>query len=60
MTPEEFAKKMKEIAESKDYKKFRDSENLHMEADMLLCRVLIELGYIDGVKIFKEMEKWYA
>jgi 5'-deoxynucleotidase YfbR-like HD superfamily hydrolase len=54
MTPEEFAEKMKEIEIS------FDPEKAHSKADDLLCAVLRELGYEDGIKIFEEMEKWYA
>ena len=58
MTPKEFEKRMKEIAESEG--RYRDAENTHSEADELMETVLKELGYGDGVKIFREMDKWYA
>lgn len=51
MTPEEFAKRMQQIADS-------DSpEDGHIEADELMCFVLRKLGYEDGVDIFDAMEK---
>ena len=54
MTPEEFKKEMEEIEQ------VGDGEIRHDFADTLLCEVLEELGYSEGVKIFKSMEKWYA
>ena len=54
MTKEEFAEKMAEIA------KGGDIEASHEDADDLMCQVLTEWGYGDGVKIFEEMSKWYA
>lgn len=51
---EEFAEKMAEIA------KGGDVEASHGDADELMCQVLTEWGYGDGVKIFEEMSKWYA
>ena len=37
-----------------------DIEGAHSEADDLMCQLLEELGYEEGVKIFKNAEKWYA
>ena len=54
MTPQEFAKKMQEISEN------GDTEISHGDADDLMCSVLEFWGYKEGVKIFKEMDKWYA
>ena len=54
VTAEEFKDKMKMISE-------RDDEEVrHIEADDLMCDFLEKLGYGEGVKIFKEMRKWYA
>jgi hypothetical protein len=56
MTPEKFESAMKFLVTA-----FRaDSETRHIEMDALLCSQLKELGYEDGVKIFKECSKWYA
>ena len=38
----------------------KDKEDRHYEADMCMCRLLEELGYGEGVEIFKKAEKWYA
>lgn len=54
MTPEQFKQKMLEI------KGIKDEENRHVEADYLMGEVLKELGYGDGVEIFREMDLWYA
>lgn len=55
MTPEQFADAMREIAKNSG-----DTEMAHGDADDLLCKVLTQLGYGEGVKIFEEMDKWYA
>lgn len=54
MTPEEFKKEMLEIS------KIGDEEAQHEIADDLMCEILKELRYEEGVEIFKEMDKWYA
>lgn len=53
MTPEEFLAKMQECVTG-------DIERDHGAADDLMCNLLIQLGYGEGIKIFKEMERWYA
>lgn len=54
MGPEEFERRMREIADSED------REGGHIDADRLMASVLRELGYGEGVRIFEEMSKWYA
>lgn len=57
MNPQEFYKKMKRLrGNNDDY----DEEATHKAMDNLMCEVLTELGYEDGVKVFKETYKWYA
>lgn len=51
-----FAKEMESISDSN----FEDVEARHILMDELLCKKLIELGYIEGVKIFEDAKKWYA
>ena len=53
-TPQEFAKKMSQLAES------GDEEADHVKADELMCQLLTSLGYGEGVKIFRDMHKWYS
>ena len=54
ITPLMFAAMIAEIAT------MQDEEVAHFKADGLLCHVLTQLGYGDGVKTFDEMGKWYA
>lgn len=54
MTKEEFKKRMQAIAD------IRDAEEGHIEADDLMCELLKDLGYGEGVDIFEEMDRWYA
>lgn len=56
MTPEKFASEMQRIKEEHGW----DKEVCHGVMDDLLCKVLIEHGYSEGVKIFEETGKWYA
>ena len=66
MTPEEFKTHMENI--SKDVMELDDQnpdmpsmiEAAHIKADELMCEILIELGYEEGIKIFKRMEKYYV
>jgi hypothetical protein len=37
-----------------------DEEAAHIEMDRLIGNLLINLGYEDGVMIFRETPKWYA
>ena len=57
LTPEEFKNKMEELSKiSKDV----DTEHSHREQDYLMCDLLINLGYRDGIKIFLNSKRWYA
>lgn len=38
----------------------RDKEGAHIEADEVLCDLLIELGYQDVVDAWLKVDKWYA
>ena len=55
-TPEQFRDEMQKIREEIG----GDVEVAHACMDDVLCRVLMELGYRDGVAIFDEQDKWYA
>ncbi len=65
ITPEEFRKRMNEL--SKNVMELDDQnpdmpsmiEAAHIKADELMCEILIELGYEEGIDIFKRMEKYY-
>ena len=56
MTPEEFADRMRQIAEDT----WNDAEGRHAMADELMCELLEALGYEEGIEIFDDMEKWYS
>jgi hypothetical protein len=57
MTPKEFARAMREIQPPGER---GDAEIEHQNADALMCEVLKELGYEEGVEIFLGMTLWYA
>lgn len=66
-SPEEFAEKMRNIPKVLDEREARrgrgwgwDAEDSHELADQYMCELLVELGYGEGVDIFKDMPKWYA
>ena len=54
ITPDEFRVQMKEIANN------GATDDAHMEADQLMCTLLEELGYGQGVELFQNMYKWYS
>lgn len=56
MDPQKFYEKMDQIR--MQYKS--DLEACHVEMDDLMCKVLNELGYEAGVRVFENTEKWYA
>lgn len=63
MTPEEFARKMQELAdevENDSGHSYMDREDMHIAMDALMCEVLIGFGYGEGVEIFEHTPKWYA
>lgn len=57
MTPEEFKSKMEEFV--KDYERYEDEAETHINMDGLMCQVLSDLGYSEGVDIFCKQDKWY-
>lgn len=58
MTPEEFFVRMKEIVE-RDAKE-GDHEMTHIARDEVMERVLTELGYGEGLKLFDRVTMWFA
>ena len=54
MTPEEFKIEMEQL------KIDGDPEAAHGNMDVAICKLLVSLGYADGVKIFMDQEKWYS
>ena len=54
MTPEEFKYQMLRAANTPD------TELSHIRADELMCEILEELGYGEGIFVFRDMAKWYS
>lgn len=54
MTPDDFKERMTELSKGEDI------EDRHVYMDNLMCDLLRELGYGDGVDIFELTGKWYA
>lgn len=48
------------INELKHLEELDDAEIRHVEADNILCSLLIRLGYSDVVDAFDSLDKWYA
>jgi hypothetical protein len=49
---------LKQVAE--DGEKTGNYEDCHEEADELLCRLLISLGYENVVREYKKVPKWFS
>lgn len=56
MTPEEFKRKLIRINSDPE----NTTECVHRAMDEVMCKVLEQLGYGEGVQIFKQTYKWYA
>lgn len=37
-----------------------DTEEAHSDADSILCKLLVTLGYRDVVDAYAKVSKWYA
>ena len=37
-----------------------DMEGAHDDADKILCKLLVQLGYSDVVDVYNSFDKWYA
>ena len=58
MTPEAFEEAMQQIKKADEAKS--DHEGTHSQADDLMCKLLRDLGYAEGVKVYNRMERWHA
>lgn len=56
ITPLEFVNEMNKIARDCG----RDAEVAHSRMDALMCRVLQEQGFREGVSVFDQQSKYYA
>jgi len=54
ITPEGFLDIMRAISEDGDI------EEPHINADAVMCGILEDLGYGEGVELFRKMDKYYA
>ena len=59
LTPEEFKQKMKD-AYDKYWTEKEDEEAVHDVMDGIMCDLLRQLGYGEGIDIFENTPKWYA
>ena len=61
-TPEEFAARMQKAYDEccNEDGDIDDEEYVHRAMDYEMCQLLIEMGYEEGVKIFRATPKWYA
>lgn len=59
ITPEEFAAKMREFDRPGGEPRPRCNADGHGPADDLMCEVLTELGYGEGIEVFNKMLKYY-
>jgi hypothetical protein len=57
MDPKDALEEMRKLAEMGAY---GDTEMNHIEADALLCRVLLHLGQKELVDEWYKVEKWFA
>jgi hypothetical protein len=48
------------IERLKELQRGGDTESEHLEADDILCMILISLGYQDVVAEWHKVDKWYA
>ena len=54
----------KELEELRNLKatgdRYEDFEYGHIEADEILCKILLELGYDEIVEAYRKVGKWYS
>ena len=53
-------KKKQALEKMKEAIKNRDTEQAHYDADVILCDFLSELGHGDLVKLYEDVDKWFA
>lgn len=56
-TPQEFAQAMAELRDRYDREHL---DECHLAMDDLMCELLRELDYEEGIDIFETTEKWYG
>ena len=55
MTPKEFYEQMQRIRANEDL----SNDDKHERMDALMCKLLADMGYTDGIEVFRSTEKWY-
>lgn len=50
----------KELKRLKELQKDDDHENAHIEADLILCNILNELGHAEIVNEFENIKRHYS
>lgn len=62
LTPEEFRDKMQSLHDELENseRECLDMEEIHIIMDGVMCSLLEDLGYGEGVEIFLDTPKWYA
>lgn len=60
MTPEEFKQAMADVYHEHWRPNHYDEEDGHIAMDTIMCDLLRDLGYGEGIDIFKSAHKWYA
>lgn len=60
MTPEEFTERMRNVHLERSWAQYPNTYDDHMEADKLMCQLLREMGFGEGVEVFEKMEKNYS
>ena len=55
MTPQQFTEAMRSLL----HRTSLEPEAAHLEADQLMCELLRQLGYGEGIDLFDGLQKWY-
>ena len=68
-TPVEFAESLQALVDEREEKLQQQQatyskayvpiEDWHSAADEILCKMLVELGFEEGVAVYRSMDKWY-
>ena len=53
---DKYLKRMNEVKQRYE----NDAEVAHSLADIILCDLLVSLGYTELVEVYNNLEKWYA
>ena len=48
------------ITQLRELQESDDTESAHVQADRILCDILLQLGYTDIIEEYHQIGKWYA